>query len=157
MAGGQVDTRGVIVQCQTCGRSNRLAFATLTKPTRCGQCKATLSRPDSPVEIGDAAAFDAAATTSTLPLVIDFWAPWCGPCRTMAPELERLARTQAGKYLVVKVNSDEQPALASRFRIQSIPTLVVVSEGHELGRVSGARSARDIQAYVEQTLDEARR
>jgi thioredoxin 2 len=150
------DRAGVIVACPACGRSNRLAFATLAKPSRCGHCKAAIAAVASPVEIGDAAVFDA-ASQSALPLVVDFWAPWCGPCRMVAPELERLARTTAGRYLVVKVNTDDVQDVAARFRIQSIPTLAVVVSGREIGRLAGARPAAEIASFVERTLAEHQR
>lgn len=154
----QLDERGVVVTCSACGRSNRLAYATLGKPTRCGHCKATVAPPGEPVEAQSTAAFDAAASTSALPLVVDFWAPWCGPCRMVAPELAKVARTHAGQWLVVKVNTDEQQDLAARYRIQSIPTLAVVHGGREIARVSGVRPAQEIERFVsDATADENRR
>src|SRR5262249_12967917 len=105
-----------------------------------------------PVEITDSRVFDAASTTSTIPLLVDFWAPWCGPCRMMAPELERVARDAAGRFLVVKVNTDQLTDIAARFRISSIPTLAVIWQGRELDRAAGARSAADIRAFAEQTM-----
>jgi thioredoxin 2 len=148
----RIDTNGVIVTCPACGRANRLAFATLGRTTRCGQCKSPLPAPGAPVEVSDSRAFEAAASLSVLPLVIDFWAPWCAPCRMVAPELERVARDSAGRYLVVKVNTDQLTDIASRFAIRSIPTLAVVSRGREIDRMAGARPAADIQAFVEQAL-----
>jgi thioredoxin 2 len=142
----------VIVACRQCGRSNRLAFAALGHETRCGQCKQPLGPPDAPVEIRDAAAFTAAADESALPLLVDFWAPWCGPCRMVAPELERVARAHAGRYLVVKVNTDEVTEVAARFRIRSIPTLALVHRGRELDRIAGARPAAEIEAFAARTL-----
>ena len=148
-----LDRTGVIVQCPSCGRSNRLAFAALGKAARCGRCKAALSAPAAPIEIEDAAAFDAAVSTSALPLVVDFWAPWCGPCRMVAPELERVARATAGRYLVLKVNTDVHESIGARFRIQSIPTLAVIADGREIDRTAGVRPAADIQAFVDRAID----
>jgi thioredoxin 2 len=136
------------VACAACGRTNRLAYATLGRSTRCGHCKADLGPPSAPVEAPSAAAFDAAAAESALPLVVDFWAPWCGPCRMVAPELETVARGHAGQWLVVKVNTDQQAELGARYRIQSIPTLTVVQRGRELARLSGVRPAADIERFV---------
>ena len=147
-----VDRTGVIVPCPSCGRSNRLAFETLGRAARCGHCKTALAAPAAPVEIGDAASFDAAVARSALPLVVDFWAPWCGPCRMMAPELERVARSTAGQYLVLKVNTDEHQELGARFRIQSIPTLAVIAGGREVERMAGARTAADIRAFVDRAV-----
>lgn len=144
----QLDERGVVVDCSGCGRGNRLPYATLGQHTRCGHCKTDLSAPAVAVEARSAAAFDAAAAASALPLVVDFWAPWCGPCRMVAPELETVARANAGRWLVVKVNTDEQADLGARYRIQSIPTLAVVHRGRELTRLAGVRPAADIERFV---------
>jgi thioredoxin 2 len=96
--------------------------------------------------------FDALTRASRLPVVVDFWAPWCGPCRMVAPELEKVAASNAGKYIVVKVNTDALPELGDRFSIRSIPTMAVFADGREIGRTSGARPARDIEAFVERTV-----
>lgn len=85
-------------------------------------------------------------------MVVDFWAPWCGPCRAVAPELEKVARAAAGEFLVVKVNTDALPDVSERFRIRSIPTMAVFRGGSEVTRTAGARPAADIQAFVRQAL-----
>jgi thioredoxin 2 len=148
----RLDPTGIIVTCSNCGRANRLAFPALGKSVRCGQCKTAVAAPGTPLEVDSTAAFDAAAAASPLPIVIDFWAAWCGPCRMVAPEIERLARATAGRYLVLKVDTEARQDIAARFRIQSIPTMAVIAGGQEIGRSSGARPAADIQAFVEQTL-----
>jgi thioredoxin 2 len=152
MASATLDRTGVIVACAHCGRANRLAFAALGRTTRCGQCKQPIGAPGVPIEATDQAAFDAAADTSELPLLVDFWAPWCGPCRMVAPELEKVARANAGRYLVVKVNTDALTGVAARFRIQSIPTLALVFRGREIERIAGARPAPDIEAFAARAL-----
>jgi thioredoxin 2 len=93
-------------------------------------------------------AFDAAAKNSVIPLVVDFWAAWCGPCRMMAPELERVARAHGGQWLVVKVDTERLTDLAQRYRIQSLPTVAVIQHGRELARVAGARPAAEIERFV---------
>ena len=118
MADLQLDSKGVIVTCPKCGQRNRLAYEKLDAETRCGKCQTPLAPPDAPIEVPDVAAFDAATSRSTLPVVIDFWAPWCGPCHMVAPELEKVAKNAAGKYLIVKVNTDAVPDLGERFRIR---------------------------------------
>ena len=153
-----LDERGVVVSCAACGKSNRLTYTMLGKPTRCGHCKEVVAAPNLPVEVSSSAAFDAAAEASVLPLVVDFWAPWCGPCRMVAPELEKVARNNAGRWLLVKVNTDEQGDLGARYRIRSIPTLAVVHRGREIARVSGVRPAEDIERFVSESLaNETRR
>jgi thioredoxin 2 len=153
----RADHAGVIVTCSACGRPNRLHFGAISRQARCGQCKEGVGPVSTPVEITDAASFDAASATSTLPLIVDFWAPWCGPCRMVAPELERVARDTAGRFLVVKVNTDQVTDVAARFRIQSIPTLAVVWKGRELDRAAGARGAADILAFAEHAVAEHER
>ena len=147
-----LDDRGVLVSCASCGTRNRLGYASLGKTTRCGRCKTDLPSPTAPVQAVTAAAFDAALRDSALPLIVDFWAPWCGPCRMVAPELEKLARIHAGQWLIVKVNTDEVPELGDRYRIRSIPTMAVMHHGQELSRIAGAMPAAQIEAFVRDAL-----
>ena len=152
MAEVQLDSKGVIVSCPACGQRNRLALDKLGAETRCGKCQTPLGPPAAPIEVPDAAAFDAATARSSLPVVVDFWAPWCGPCHMVAPELEKVAKSAAGRLLVVKVNTDAVPELGDRFGIRSIPTMAVFRGGREAGRTSGARPAADIEAFIQSTL-----
>jgi thioredoxin 2 len=142
------DRQGVLVPCPSCGKTNRLRYENLNRTVRCQNCRTTLPSPAAPVEAADAAAFDTIVQHAPVPVVVDFWAPWCGPCRTMAPELETAARDMAGRVLVVKVNTDAVPELGERFRIMSIPTLAVFRQGREISRVSGVRPAADIEAFA---------
>ena len=150
MAALPMDDRGLIVACPACGQKNRLAYDRLGDQTRCGHCKQELKPPSEPLEIHATADFDRLVSRSSLPVVVDYWAPWCGPCRMVAPELEKVAARQAGKLLVVKVNTDNLQDLGQRFGIRSIPTLAVFGGGRELTRSSGARPAEQIEALVDQ-------
>ena len=145
----KLDDRGVIVTCHRCGQQNRLAYERLGHAVRCGQCRATLSAPASPIEATSSADFDRLIAHSPLPVVVDYWAPWCGPCRMVAPEIQKVAERQAGRCLVVKVNTDELGDLGERFGIRSIPTLAVFAGGREVARMAGARPANEIEAFVE--------
>ena len=149
----KLDRDGVLVRCGSCGKTNRLRYAALGHVTRCGACRSPLSPPGEPIEVSDAATFDAAIALSALPVVVDFWAPWCGPCRMMAPELEKVAKGAAGEWLILKVNTDAVNELGERFRIRSIPTLAIFQGGREVHRVAGARSAGDIRALVAMHVD----
>jgi thioredoxin 2 len=152
MGAWQLDSRGVLTRCPSCGKMNRLPYAALDKPTRCGQCKTSLHAPDAPIEVPSAEVFDALLGSARLPIVVDFWAPWCGPCRMVAPELEKVARAAAGEFLVVKIDTEALPDLGARFGVRSIPTMAVFKDGREVTRTAGARPAADIQAFVRQAL-----
>jgi len=146
-----LDDRGVVVACGSCEQKNRFAYERLGETVRCGKCKAILPAPSAPIEVDSSAHFDRLVAGSALPVVVDFWAPWCGPCRMVAPELQKVAARQAGKYLVVKVNTDVLADLGERFGIRSIPTMAVFAGGREVARTTGARPASEIEAFVEQS------
>ena len=152
MSNLKLDQGGVLVACASCGKSNRIRYSSLGASTRCANCHVALSPPAEPVEVLDAAAFDALISGSSLPVVVDFWAAWCGPCRMMAPELEKVAKEAAGQWLVVKVDTEAVPELGERFRIRSIPTLALFRGGREVNRVAGARPAADIRMFVSSHL-----
>jgi thioredoxin 2 len=152
MSALNLDDKGVLVACPTCGKTNRLAYAALGKSGRCGNCKTPLAPPSEPIDAPSSAAFQAALRQSALPIVVDFWAPWCGPCRMVAPELEKVARTAAGEFLVIKVNTEAMPDVGEQFRVRSIPTMAIFRDGHEITRSAGARPAADILALVRQAL-----
>jgi thioredoxin 2 len=144
-----IDERGVRVTCARCGRINRLAFSRIDREARCGSCHALLQAPDRPIAVESEAAFDALVTASVVPVLVDYWAAWCGPCRRVAPELEKVAHARRSAVLVAKVDTEALPALAQRFAIRSIPTLAVFHRGRELERVAGAMPASAIESLLD--------
>jgi thioredoxin 2 len=152
MASLRSDSRGVIVACPSCGQANRLPYDQLGASTRCGKCQTDLGSPSLPVDSGSSVDFDALVRASSLPVLVDFWAAWCGPCRMVAPEMATVAARHAGEWLVVKVDTEAVPDLAARLQIQSIPTMAVYQSGLVAGRKSGAMPADQIEAFVRQSL-----
>ena len=134
------------VACPACGATNRVPTARLADDPVCGRCGAELLTGQ-PIELTDAN-FDQVVRASGLPVVVDFWAPWCGPCRTMAPQFAQAAAQLKGRALFVKVNSDDNPRTSARFAIRSIPTLVKLHGGREVDRVSGAMPASQVAAWA---------
>jgi thioredoxin 2 len=152
MANVDLDDRGLVVACLACGKKNRLAYERLGDAVRCGQCKEPLTAPGVPIEIEQSADFDRVIARASLPVVVDYWAPWCGPCRMVAPELQKVAARQSGRVLVVKVNTDALSDIGQRFNIRSIPTLAIFAGGREIARTTGARPAPDIEAFIAQSV-----
>ncbi|HUR33391.1 MAG TPA: thioredoxin [Vicinamibacterales bacterium] len=150
MASLQLDDKGLLVPCGHCGRTNRIAFDKLDHAARCGQCKEEVRAGTVPLEVSRSADFDQLVSHSAVPVVVDYWAPWCGPCRMVAPELEKVAGRGAGRFLVVKVNTDALSDLGARYAIRSIPTLAVFVGGREVTRTTGARPAPEIEAFIAQ-------
>src|SRR6187401_187227 len=114
----KLDPKGVLVVCSSCGTTNRLAYSKLGSVTRCGKCQTGLSSPKEPIDVPTSALFDAATSTSSIPVVVDFWADWCGPCRMVAPEVKKAAEHLAGLALVLKVDTEALPELSARFGIR---------------------------------------
>jgi thioredoxin 2 len=139
------DDRGIIVSCPSCGQRNRIPFG---RDARCGKCQTALPAPAEPIDLPTAAAFDALIAAAGLPVVVDFWAPWCGPCLMVAPELVKVAAAHAGEWIIAKVNTEAIPELGERFGVRSIPTMAVFDGGREVARTSGARPAAQIEAFV---------
>jgi thioredoxin 2 len=143
----QPETSADLVRCPHCGRRNRVPAAAAGTP-RCGNCHEPLPWI---VDAGDAS-FAEVAERSSVPALVDLWAPWCGPCRMVSPALEQLAAEMAGQLKLVKVNVDESPALQQRFGIQAIPTLLVLRGGQVVARQTGAAPPPALRAWVTDAL-----
>lgn len=137
---------GVKLTCLQCGQVNRVPGDRLDGAPKCGTCGEPLA--EGRVTEVDLATLEKAARTDGLPLVADFWAPWCGPCRAMAPEFERAAAALKGRARLVKINTEREPAASVRFDIRGIPTLIRFQGGREVARSAGARPAQAIVQFA---------
>ncbi len=133
-----------MVKCENCGRMNRVPASAQGRP-RCGNCKASLPW------IADAGDEDFAeiAENTTVPVLVDLWASWCGPCRMVSPALEQLAREKAGQVKLVKVDIERAPKLAQRFSVQAVPTLMVLNRGEVIARQPGAAPLNILRSWLD--------
>lgn len=137
----------VKLTCAACGQANRVPLDRLAAGPKCAVCGDPLA--DGRVHELDAASHDKAVRGDGLPLLVDYWAPWCGPCRAMAPEFAKAARAVAPRVRLAKLNTEDHPAIAQRTGIRGIPALVLYRGGREVARLAGARPAADIVAFVQ--------
>lgn len=143
----------LLIRCSQCGANNRVPPEKLQSGVEpvCGRCKQPLSLRPPPLAVTDTT-FAREVERSPLPVLVDMWAPWCGPCRMLTPIIEELAAELAGRMRVAKLNVDENPGTAERFRIQSIPAMLVFKDGREVDRMIGAQPKSEILRRVQSIL-----
>jgi thioredoxin 2 len=141
------DLENVEYACAACGQKNRIPRRRLTEDPTCGRCKGKVF-PRQPVAVTDER-FRAEVEDCPLPVLIDFWAPWCGPCKQVAPVLESVAQERAGRMKIVKINVDENPRAAARFGVKSIPTMVLLRGPIHLDQLAGALPKESLDAWLE--------
>lgn len=144
----------IVVTCDGCGAKNRVPKERLGEGPICGKCRAPLklaTSPAIPVDVTDQT-FSHEVLSFSGPVLVDCWAPWCGPCRMVAPVLEQLASEYAGRVKIAKLNVDENPATASRYGIQSIPTMLLFKGGNQVNSLVGALPKQEIERHLQTIL-----
>lgn len=140
----------MLIGCVYCSTLNRVPDERLGENPKCGKCKEPLL-DGKPVAVNESS-FEAAVSRTELPVVVDFWAEWCAPCHAMAPAFERAAAEMKGRVRFAKVNTEAARAIAGRYGIRSIPTMILFRGGNEAARISGAMDARSIGSWIDQSL-----
>ena len=150
----QIDDKGVRVHCSQCGKTNRLPFAKLGEAGgKCGQCGASLAGAlEHTADVLDERAFEALIRDSAVPVLVDYWAPWCGPCRMVAPELDKVAKRNGGRFLIAKVDTEKLRSVGAQMGVQGIPTMLFVQNGQIVDRIVGAVPYPVIKGRVDKIL-----
>ena len=138
----------MIRTCPRCGQKNRMRASNLTDKLRCGKCKTVLGYISEPI-VADDEVFNDVVKFSKVPVLVDFWADWCGPCHVAAPEVMRVASQMAGRALVLKVDTEAHPELAARFGVKGIPNFVILKRGRVVSQQAGVASAADMTRWLE--------
>jgi thioredoxin 2 len=139
----------MVLVCPSCQKKNRVAAVHAVDRTRCGACKAELPVPAEPID-ADPELFDELTRDARVPVLVDFWAAWCAPCRRAAPEVHRTAEVMAGRALVLKVDTDRHPEVAARFGVQGIPCFLVMKDGRLIRQQAGLVSSAVMTGWLEQ-------
>jgi len=145
----KLDEKGnsVQIRCNACGTTNRVPLRRLHERPVCGRCKGALA-VNAPVEVTDDS-FETVIAQAALPVLVDFWAPWCGPCRAVAPIIEELAKEYAGKVEFAKINVDESPLLASKYNVMSIPTIIIFKGGKPIQQAIGLKPKNEFKKMLD--------